>query len=93
MSDRLLDPNEVAERVGLSPLTIRRACRAGELVASKLRNRWRIDPADVDAWVARNLHQPTANSPAERAALQPRPRATVPPGGIRAMVREERRAS
>ena len=78
----LLDVDQVAEVVGLSPLTVRRALREGDLVGSKLRGRWRIDPANVAAWIDQTTHQP-GRTPATRHDLAPRARTTLPAGGAR----------
>ena len=36
MEDRLLTPEEMAERLGLAPLTVRRWMKSSELTAGKL---------------------------------------------------------
>ena len=48
---QLLTINQVAEIVGLSSWTVRRAIHDGELPASKLRSRYLVDAADLDVWV------------------------------------------
>jgi hypothetical protein len=45
-----LTPNAAAERSGQSRATITRAIVAGELEATKHRNRWSIDLDDLDCW-------------------------------------------
>lgn len=47
-----LTPNAAAERSGQSRATITRAIVAGELEATKHRNRWTIDLDDLDRWTA-----------------------------------------
>ena len=47
-----LTPNAAAERSGQSRATITRAIAAGELEATKHRNRWSIDLDDLDRWTA-----------------------------------------
>ena len=47
-----LTVNEVAEHLGVVPLTVRRMIKAKELKASKVRDRVRIRPSDVDAYLA-----------------------------------------
>lgn len=47
-----LTPNAAAERSGQSRATITRAIVAGELAATKHRNRWAIDLDDLDRWTA-----------------------------------------
>lgn len=49
-----LTVNEVAEHLGVVPLTVRRMIKAKELKASKVRDRVRIRPSDVDAYLAAN---------------------------------------
>jgi excisionase family DNA binding protein len=52
---RLLTVGDVAEATGLSPNAIYRAVWDGELRASKLRGRLRVQPADLDVWIDSNL--------------------------------------
>jgi excisionase family DNA binding protein len=49
---QLLDPAEAAARSRFSLKTIYRAIHAGELRAHKVRSRWRIALADLDAWAS-----------------------------------------
>lgn len=49
-----LSPREVADTVGLSEKTIRRAIHRGELPASKVRNRVRISAGNVEKWLREN---------------------------------------
>ena len=56
----LLTTRQAADRLGLRAETIRRLIDRGDLRAiniggdaSRTSVRWRIDPADLDAWVAR----------------------------------------
>jgi len=49
-----LNVAEVASIVGLSEKTIRRAIDRGELAASKVRNRIRIDSDAVKSWMREN---------------------------------------
>jgi excisionase family DNA binding protein len=44
-------PSEVAELVGLSRKAIYRAIERGDLVASRVSNRLRIRPGDIDSWL------------------------------------------
>jgi excisionase family DNA binding protein len=44
-------PAEVAELLGLSRKAIYRAIERGELVASRVTNRLRVRPADIEAWL------------------------------------------
>ena len=48
---RLLTVSEVAEATGLSSNAVYRAIAVGELRASKLRGRLRVQLADLDAWI------------------------------------------
>ncbi len=52
---RLLTVSEVAEATGLSSNAVYRAISAGELRASKLRGRLRVQAADLDAWIDSNV--------------------------------------
>jgi excisionase family DNA binding protein len=67
----LLTVSEVAQATGLSSNAVYRAIAAGELRASKLRRRLRVQRADLDAWIdanvvcARGAHEPP---PAHRPA-------------------------
>lgn len=60
----LLTPRHVARLSGFSEKTVLRAIRAGELPASKVRNQYRIWPADYRAWIdgARVEHPATPPS-------------------------------
>ena len=51
----LLTVSEVAETTGLSSNAVYRAIAAGELRASKLRRRLRVQAADLDAWIDANV--------------------------------------
>jgi excisionase family DNA binding protein len=52
---RLLTVGEVAEATGLSSNAVYRAIAAGELRASKLRGRLRVQLADLDVWIDSNV--------------------------------------
>ena len=52
---RLLTVIEVAETTGLSTNAVYRAIAAGELRASKLRGRLRVQLGDLDAWIDSNI--------------------------------------
>jgi excisionase family DNA binding protein len=54
---RLLSVYEAAERVGLKHVALRGAIKRGELSAIKLCGRLRIEPEELEAWIARN-HMP-----------------------------------
>jgi len=51
----LLTVSEVAEATGLSSNAVYRAIAAGELRASKLRRRLRVQRADLEAWIDSNV--------------------------------------
>ena len=74
MTDRLLTSRELADRLGVTPETVLRYVRAGELRGIRLpgtvRGRMRFDPDDIHAWLDR------------RATASPAPRGSVShPGG------------
>jgi excisionase family DNA binding protein len=69
----LLTVSEVAEATGLSSNAVYRAIAAGELRASKLRRRLRIQAADLDAWI-------DANVVCSRGAGEAPPAPTLKPG-------------
>ena len=52
---RLLTVSELAELTGLSTNAVYRAIAGGELRASKLRGRLRVQLADLDAWIDSNV--------------------------------------
>jgi excisionase family DNA binding protein len=56
--DRLLTVREVADYAQLSQKAVRRAIAQGELQATRLRGRLRIDPADLQAWIEANRYRP-----------------------------------
>jgi len=58
VAEDLMTVDEVARRAKLSPKTVRRAIRSGELVAYKLRGRLRIPPQEYLAWVRRAAYVP-----------------------------------
>ena len=51
MSERLLTPEEVAERLGLSPMTVGDMFRAGKLPGFHVGRLWRVREADLDEYV------------------------------------------
>jgi excisionase family DNA binding protein len=74
----LLTVDDVARITRLSKYTIRAAIREGELKASKLRGRFLIEPADLQAWIDAGRVQP---NPATRSDRD------LPPGGYRELVK------
>lgn len=80
----------MAEQVGLSEWAVRQAIRDGELQASKLRGRLRIDAVDLQAWVDGSRVRPVvpvADAPPVFKASPMLPAA----GSVREMLRRERK--
>ena len=48
---RLLKPEEVADRLGVSTLTIKKWLRNGKLPGVKVGHLWRIDEADLEKFI------------------------------------------
>ena len=85
---RLLTVSEVAEATGLSPNAVYRAIWDGELRASKLRGRLRVQLADFDAWIDSNLV--TARGTQEEPPPPARPPGRNGPGrGLRELLESE----
>ena len=51
LGERLLTPEEVAERLALSPVTVGHMLRAGELPGVKVKTLWRVRVSDLDAYI------------------------------------------
>ena len=51
-SDPIMTTDEVAEYLGLHPLTVRRLARDGEIPAFKVGRQWRIKRDILDKWIA-----------------------------------------
>ena len=62
----LLTVNEVAERLRVTPLTVRRWLKSGELVGIQLGDRagWRIDPDDLARFIAQRKSGPNTGKAA-----------------------------
>lgn len=66
MASTWLTPPQIADRLGVSPDKVHAWIRSGELAACDLserrgcRPRWRVDPADLDAFLSRRRAQPPA---------------------------------
>lgn len=85
---RLLTVGEVADATGLSPNAVYRAVAVGELRASKLRGRLRIQLADLDAWIDSNLV--TSRGSREEPPAPARPPGRDGPGrGLRELLEAE----
>ncbi len=54
---------EAAARTPFSTKTVLRALVARELIGSKVRNRWLIRPADLDAWLDSGRRDSAVNAP------------------------------
>lgn len=93
MTVELLSVADVARITGLSAYTVREAVAGGELTASKLRNRIKIHPDDLAAWIDENRIRPSVGDLIVGSFSAPRPRATPPGGGARAAVRAARKAA
>jgi hypothetical protein len=79
-TDKLLTPEQAAERTQLCPATIRRLCVRGEIPgATKLAGRWRIPEDGYAQWIVSGAPEPGVmrpkpghrmNAPASRWALR-----------------------
>ncbi len=85
---RLLSVTEVADTIGLSETAIYRAIAAGELRASKLRGRLRVQLADLEQWIEANRVRPVTSDRSTRQATG-RPPARSRVGGLRELLRQE----
>jgi len=78
-SERLLTPEEVAARLGLSLLTVRDKLRAGTLPGFHMGRPWRVREADLDEYVRQLAEAGAAERPArQREAKAKRQRAADP---------------
>lgn len=86
--ERLLSPEEIARACGLSRRAVYRAIARGELRASRLCNRLRVRPAELEKWIETGTRAPeTVGRPETRT-----PRAGTG-GGLQALLSEEGPAS
>jgi excisionase family DNA binding protein len=53
MVERLLTPEEAANRLGIAPRTLREWLRSGKLPGVKLGRLWRIRETDLKAFIAK----------------------------------------
>ncbi len=74
---RMLSPAQVAELTGLSRAAIYRAVEEGELRASKLRGRIRVDEAELASWKERTRVSPRPRVP----SYEPPTAGRAPPRG------------
>ena len=58
MPQPLLTLEEAARRLHVSMATMRRLLRDGELIGTKIRGDWRIDPVDLEAFIQKNKSKP-----------------------------------
>ena len=49
----LLNANQVAERLGIHPRTVKNLAAAGAIVGIKIAHAWRFEESDVDAFIAK----------------------------------------
>jgi excisionase family DNA binding protein len=72
MSDRLLTTRELASYLGVSPETVLRRWRAGELPGFRIAsNALRFDPDEVRAWLERCRHVTVAGRADDPGLVQP----------------------
>ncbi len=50
----IMTPEEVAKVLKVTPETIRKWLRNGELTGSNTPAGWRVTPADIEAWLAKH---------------------------------------
>jgi len=77
-----LSPNEIAEYLGVSPFTIRRYIKLGELKAVKLLGGFRVHRNDLQAFLKAHEVNPAEESLEPEEALPhepPSPRPAAPP--------------
>lgn len=84
---RLLAVAEVAETIGLSESAVYRAIATGELRASKLRGRLRVQLSDLDSWIESNLVRPEARW--HTRLVTDRPLVRTGGSGLRELLRQE----
>lgn len=77
----LLTVEDVAQVVGLSTESVRRAIRVGELPASKMRRRIRVKSEDVAAWIEATRVEPVRLDIPRGLPAPPVRRGSAPLGG------------
>jgi excisionase family DNA binding protein len=87
--ERMLSPDDVARVCGLSRRAVYRAIARGELRASRLCNRLRVQPAELERWIGERTTTPVrfVATPGRRS-VQP-----TPHGSLRAKLGEAAEAS
>ena len=76
--EKLLTPEEVAERLSLSPFTIGHMLRAGTLPGQRVGHLWRVRAADLDAYIVAGSEAAAVKREA-RAVAARRKAAGLPP--------------
>jgi len=77
MTTNLLTPEQVADRLAVTPKAVRQWLREGKLPGLRLGRLWRVRPADLDAFIAGDgfaLAGPP-RGPSKRTASKAPPRA------------------
>src|SRR4051812_48761881 len=87
MDDRLLSPDDAAERLGVAPKTVRAWLRAGKVRGVRAGRLWRLRPEDLPGRRADLRVQPVEDEEPEATA----PGSAAPESGRAAEVREMRR--
>jgi excisionase family DNA binding protein len=72
-SQPMLTVQQCAERLNCHHSLVRRLITSGKLTASRLGKEWRIEPDDLEAFIAGRRHQPIA----PRSDLDPLPALAV----------------
>lgn len=74
MTNTLLKVADVAQRLGVDSFTVRRWITAGDLPAYKIGREWRVEPGDLEAYLAarRTGDAPVDTAPAAVTARSPR---------------------
>jgi excisionase family DNA binding protein len=62
MSAALWNVREVAQHLGLAPVSVYRLVRRGRLPAARVGGRWRFVPDEIAAWLRSNHRGPTAEA-------------------------------
>ncbi|HWB23734.1 MAG TPA: helix-turn-helix domain-containing protein [Gaiellaceae bacterium] len=85
---QLLTVAEVAEATGFSTNAVYRAIWSGELRASKLRGRLRVQAADIDVWIDSNVvvASPRSTHHKPRGVVRP-PRRSGSARGLRELLK------
>jgi excisionase family DNA binding protein len=67
----MLSPEDVARACGLSRRAVYRAISRGDLRAARLCNRLRIDPTELERWIAAHTLAPPVSRPTPAHAARP----------------------